>query len=213
MSVVPVAIVLTLVSAASAAEDLSRPITGAKSVLAIYTFGFRHSANGLSPHRLIFAAWDDGRVLWSENSVQGGIPYREGKIDPARLRSLLEQMAKDGLFGNKLLEEPKFGFDASTTVIYAKSVEGTLKMQSWHELYESNGKVVATQNGLGALDGRSKFSILAKQPAEYLFYRLAWNELRLGAALLIPTESKPVDGKLIFRNGSSYWLHEPAPKP
>jgi hypothetical protein len=80
-------------------------------------------------------------------------------------------------------------------------------MQSWHELYEEERKVVATAGGLSPLEGKSRFDVLRKEPAEYLFYRLAWDELRLGAASLIPPESNLVKGKLELRHGKAYWMH------
>jgi hypothetical protein len=204
------ALLVSSLCAAAVADDNSRPITGAKAVLAVYTKSHGLAANGLAPNRLIFAAWNDGYVVWSENVVEGGAPYRAGKIELARFQRTLAKLAADGLLNDEALRTPQFGPDASTTIIVAKSKFGDTMMQSWHELYEANGKVVATERGLTPLDGRSRLDALRKASSAYLVYRLAWNELRLGAASLIPIESHQVDGRLELRRGNAYWLEASA---
>src|SRR4029079_15729259 len=113
-----------------------------------------------------------------------------------------------GYFKDKSLVRPRCGPDANTTVILARSGDIELKMQSWHELYESGGKVLATDQGLGALGDHDRGELLRKAGPDYLFYRLAWNELRLAAASLIPAESKPITGNFKLRNGQALWIED-----
>jgi len=95
------------------------------------------------------------------------------------------------MFNHESLSHARFGPDSRSTTILVKARGRQLKMQSWHELYEASAKTVATDKGLVPLDGRPRFDVLLAEPVEYLFYRLVWNELRLRAASLIPSESKP----------------------
>jgi hypothetical protein len=146
-------VALALSAFAAESAEKTRPITDADSILAVYTQGFGLSTNGRASNRLVFAAWPDGRVIWSEDQTQGGPPYRTATIHPARLEKALATINRDGFFGDQALTQPKFGPDAQTTVIYARTKRGELKMQSWHELYEADGKVVATDAGLTPLAG------------------------------------------------------------
>jgi len=39
---------------------------------------------------MIVAFWPDGKVIWSEDPIEGGPPYSEGRVDPQALETLLE---------------------------------------------------------------------------------------------------------------------------
>ena len=181
----------------------TRPITQADSVLAVYTL--HHGLGVVKPAGLIFSAWPDGHVVWSDDRVNGGAPYKSGKIEPKKIAALLSRFEDDGLFANKKLNEPHFGPDSSFVTVLVKSGRGQVKMESWHELYEAGGKVVGTKGGLVPLAGRNRLAALAKEPTEYLHYRLAWSELRESASRLIPSESNPVAGKLLMEEGNLSW--------
>lgn len=198
---------------AASLEDSIRPITTAKAVFAIYTFdsGLKFIEN--STNRLIFAAWDDGYVVWSRDHRKGSTRYHAGRIAPVVFEEVLSNFAREGLLDHSSISQPKFGPDSKTTVIYIKSKDVVLEMESWHELYEAEGKVVATAAGLVPLGDRRRFDILAKEPADYLFYRWVWNELRLVATSLTPVTSKPIEGQLFFRKGDVYWLPQPKDNP
>lgn len=188
--------------------EKTRPITDADTIFAIYTQGHGLSTNGRAPHRLIFAAWPDGVAIWSEDQTQGGPPYRTATLDPTRLEKALASLQQSGFFNDPALAQPKFGPDAKTTVLYARTKRDELKMQSWHELYESDGKVVATDAGLVPLAGHSRSDILRSAAPEYLYYRLAWSDIRRIASALVPAESKPAQGRLDIRAGKAVWIEE-----
>jgi hypothetical protein len=188
---------------AHAAEQAAQPITDADKVLALYTED--HGLRSAGKPQLILAVWGDGRVLWSEDRLRGGAPYRVGQIAPRRLTSLLSRLERDGFFADPKLSRSHFGPDAQFTTILVKSGKKQLKMQSWHELFEAGGKVVATKAGLVALEGRSRLAVLRKEPADYLHFRLAWSELRDSTSGLILSESKPIKGKLLMEAGRLSW--------
>ena len=80
-----------------------------------------------------------------------------------------------------------------------------MEMQSWHELYEASGKVVAKDAGLEALNGRRRINVLHKESAEYLAFRLLWSETRGKLIDLIPNESQPSAGKLVRTGRAVSW--------
>jgi hypothetical protein len=191
------------VAPARAPQQAVKPITGADKVLAIYTED--HGLRSAGKPRLLFAVWGDGRAVWSEDRIRGGAPYRSGQVAPRRLTSLLSRLERDGFFADQKLSRNHFGPDAQFTTILVKSGKKQLKMQSWHELYEAGGKVVATEGGLVPLEGRSRLAVLRKESAEYLHFRLAWSELRASTSALIPSESKAIKGKLLLEEGRLSW--------
>lgn len=209
-----VSYLLILIFAASASSEPTqsqlseRPITDADSILAVYTQGIGLASNGRAPQRLVFAAWHDGRVIWSEDQTRGGPPYRTATIRPAALEQALAVIHRDGFFDDPALLQPKFGPDAQTTVLYARTKRDELKMQSWHELYEADGKVVATEAGLTPRAGHSRPDILRGATPEYLYYRVAWSDIRRLASALIPSESKSANGHLEMREGKAIWIEE-----
>ena len=189
------------------------PITDVESIFAIYKENHGFGIDGRPPHQLIFALWPDGRMVWSELKIAGGPPYRAAKINPSKLTEVLEKIRADGMFDDKALKKTHFGPDSQTTVILVKSNGQRLKMQSWHELYESHSDVIATEHGITPRAGRARWDILRESAKDYIFYRLGWDELRLAAAGLIPGESKPTDGKLEIRKGAAFWVESPTAPP
>jgi hypothetical protein len=198
-----------------AAEDekTDRPINDADSVFAIYTQNHGLGTDGRPPGQLIFAAWPDGRLIWSEHQVAGGRPYRTARIPTSKLADTFAKMKLDGLLEDRDLSTTHFGPDSIATVIFVKANERMLMMQSWHELHESNSKMIATEHGVTPLAGKTRMEIFRESAPEYILYRFAWDELRLAATALIPGESKPIDGNLEFRKGGAVWIESPPDPP
>lgn len=208
-----VCVVVWVIAAVVRADDSKtseRPISDAETVIAIYTKHYGLSSDKPATNRLIFAAWVDGRVVFSADPVHGGMPYRTGRIDPKRLEAALAIVKRDGLFDDESFARPQFGPDSQTTVIEVKSGANQVKLQSWHELYEADSKLklVATDHGLSSVGNKTRLAALVEASREYLLYRLAWTELRLAAAELVPIESRPTNGQLAFREGKAVWVEQ-----
>ncbi len=185
-----------------AADDI-RPITEADTVLAVYVEDWGLASSGAP--KLIMAIWGDGHAVWSEDRILGGAPYRSGQVDREKVASLIARLQKEGLFGNKKLARAHFGPDSQFTSILIKSGKQQLNMQSWHELFEDNGKTVATSHGIEALNGRRRVDVLAAEDSEYLHYRLVWAETRLLISSLVPTTSAPRKGQVLMKAGKMLW--------
>jgi hypothetical protein len=203
------AVLLLIACRVSGAETVLRPITDADGVLAVYTEDWGLGSSSLQP-RLTLAVWKDGYVVWSEDRLHGGAPYHAGRIDPKRLDSTLSDLERDGLFAEKSLARSNFGPDSSFTTILIRSGKKKIEMRSWHELYESEGKVVAAVHGLTGLGNQSLFQALKEQPSDYLLFRLVWNDIRARAAGLIPSAGKPVNGETVMEYRILSWREMPA---
>lgn len=66
-----------------------------------------HDPNERRP-RVVVAIWGDGRVIWSDEAVRSGPPYRQGQVGPDAVRKLLAKWTKDGHFNNPGLSRQDF---------------------------------------------------------------------------------------------------------
>ena len=199
-------VILGFLTSALAGEgaDTSRAITQAEGIVAIY-------ADTDGGPRMILAAWPDGHVVWSEDRLKGGAPYFAGQVQPERVSAVLSKVEREGAFGNRQLGDARFGPDSSFTTVFLKKGNKQLKMQSWHELAEADGRIVARSYGLTSLANEGRLEALRKETAEFLFYRLVWAELRALGASLIPSEGHRVNGEVLIRSGTIMW-REASPK-
>lgn len=180
-----------------------RPITEAEAVLAAYYQDHGLLSRG-SP-AIIFTAWPDGHMVWSNDRLKGGAPYRVGHVDPNKVAALLDRIEKDGFFADKKLNRSHLGPDSQFVTLFVKSGKKQVTMASWHEVYEDSGKLIADQNGISALEGRGRLEVLRKSPPDYLFFRLVWSETRGRMADLIPLVSSPSEGRPIMEAGILSW--------
>ena len=192
----------------------AKPISEAEAVISIYTndWGFG-SAGG---PRLIMSVWDDGSIVWSNDRINGGSPYFKSQLDPKDVSATLKRLVGIGAFDVPRLSQANFGPESQFTTILVRTDGKELKMDSWHELYEANGKVVASDHGLTSLDGKKLLQSLAEQPADYLHYRMSWLELRLAATNLIPSSGDKTDGVPKMLHGKLSWQPngtEPSDEP
>ncbi len=188
------------VAGAMGAEPQKRLITDADDVIAVY----RQGRGGEFP-RLILAAWHDGHVVWSDDQLRGGPPYRTREVEPKVIEELFARFARDGMFSSSRLNASYHGPWEAHTSILIKNAEREVLMSSWHETVEHSGKVVAAGSGLKPVEGRSRLSILSDQFSHYLFFRAVWSETRLQLRELIADEGKEVDGELEKMAGIIVW--------
>lgn len=193
------------------AQNTSSPraITEADSIIAVFTQDWGLASAG-SP-KLILTAWPDGYVVWSEDRIRGGEPYFAGQVARARVSAVFDRVTRDGGFDDERLAQACFGPDASFTSILFRHGEREVKMDSWHEMAEAEGRTVARSCGLSALSSERRLAVVKKEPAEFLYYRLVWSELRGLASSLLPPESHPVAGEVRREGGALSW-HEAKPR-
>jgi hypothetical protein len=198
------------VGAATVVQDI-RPVSTADTILAAFTTeGWVKESTG---PRLIVAVWSDGFAVWSDDRLRGGSPYRSGSIPPQRLKGVLAALKEKGFFDQPNLDLLHKGYDSASTVLLAHDGNAKIRMESWHELYEADGKRVATSRGMRALYGQSMLEVLRREPADYLYYRLAWGELRKGIDSLNDIPGKSIKGSLFYDAGEVYWKGERGTAP
>jgi hypothetical protein len=186
-----------------------RPIEQADSVLAIYPEDWDLGAR-VRVSNLIFAVWSDGHVVWSKDRRKGGAPYFTSRVDPENVSFLLSRLEHDGVFADSALNNDYVGLDSRFTTLLIRSGKKELRMQSWHENVEFEGKSVAGRDGVHALNGQRRLAALKKEPADYLYYRLVWSETRGRLIDLIPNDGKRVSGRVVVTERGLAWREMPA---
>jgi hypothetical protein len=127
--------------------------------------------------RLIFAAYPDGRLIYSPDKVFGGGELREklrGPDDVKRLRERLAVVAREGERYGHSHQSPHLLF----TIIRIVLEDGRIvEYKSDHEAAEADGRLVATANGIGV---RSTKAQRPETPSdlEYQGFRKTWGALR-----------------------------------
>ena len=155
----------------------------------IYTRWNRRSAD--QPHvKIILAVWPDGMVVWSDDPVEGGGPYRLAVIDPELLGQSLTRLREQGLIRKKPRCEFNIGPSSSHTAIAISCGNDRVDMRSWHELMEQNPGLVATSDGVVPLGGRDRQRVLAREPKHYRHFRDDWNAFREALTSLLPSEGE-----------------------
>jgi hypothetical protein len=193
--------IAAIVTAQAPKVDSKRPVSTAETIVAIYAReGWVKEFKGPT---LVMAVWVDGSAVWSEDRSAGGPPYRSGRVDSKRLTSVIARIEADGYFDDDSLGQLRLGPDAGSTVLLARAGKKAIRMESWHELYEGNG-AVAGDRGLYS-SKEQRLAALKGEPAKYLHYRLAWSELRGYLTSLIPSENRPIEGKLFHDAGEVFW--------
>lgn len=133
---------------------------------------------GSSNNLLVAMVCSNGQTVWSKNGISGGSPFVWGQIDPKILRKFISDLDKRGAFEDKALARAWFGPDSKTSVIEIKDGNKTLRMESWHELFEQNPKLIVTAKGVETLGARSREEVMKAQPEEYKHFREIWDTIR-----------------------------------
>lgn len=193
---------LLWVTTRTASGQTARPITEAASILAIYTQDWQLGVS--DPVKIVVAAWEDGNIVWSEDRLNGGPPYRTARLGPSRLEEFLSSYETDGVFELDGLKRQHLGPDSAFTTMVLKTNGKQLEMRSWHELIEGRKQGNVRESGVFSPQ-RPRLQVLQEESREYLFYRFVWTEIRARALSLIPTEGELVDGNVIMESGKLSW--------
>ena len=123
--------------------------------------------------RLIVGVWGDGRVVWSDDHVKGGGPYRAARVEPARVEQLLRDLHAAGFFDEK--RTVNFGPDASYTVLAAADGSQRQWLGSWHDPAPANPNVFIGEGGMSAVEpGKPR----PQHSPEYAKFLKTWAESR-----------------------------------
>lgn len=203
-------VLMTALSSCDALErNQRRDVSESDAVVAVYREDWGIGAS--APPALIVASWSDGYIVWSKDRVRGGAPYFSHRIAPQRFKDLLADFDRDGLLKKEGDAEVSLGQidpHSEFTTIMVRSGAKRIAMSSGHELAEPGGTVVEIDGGLLLLEGRKRLDVLKDESAEYLFFRMVWEETRRKIDELVPEGGDPCRGSLVMRRGIAIWQEE-----
>lgn len=172
--VIAVVLLLVLVASAYAANEVKPDDSLVISI--VNRHGMVRASVVVDP--TVAKVYSDGRMVWSKNGIKGGEPLASGRVDPKRIRKFMTELDKRAVFEDKALTRAWVGPDAASTIIEIHYGKKTLKMQSWHELYETNPKLIVTAAGVGMLENQSREEVMKAQPEEYKHFLAVWDMIR-----------------------------------
>ncbi len=146
--------------------------------------------------QLHVAIWPDGRIIWARQDSTPDPPLLESKIDPAIVSLFLADLQSRRVFDDPSLAGAYFGPDSAYTVIHVASGGTCVKLQSWHELFEANAQLVATDHGIESLSGRTREAVLKDQSNSYRRFRQVWAHIQETVSTWLPATGTPFRGRL-----------------
>lgn len=185
--------VVTVDSAPSAraADMTTRPITRAERVIAVYCTPAGMSGGSTT---MVLAVWGDGHIVWSEDHVRGGPPYRRATLDESRLSIFSKLEAGGVFFDDKLKPLTRVFPDGDTQKILIRCNGQQLELSSDRDLYPE------------IRQGTCNVPEPGRESREALYFGTVWTRLRNAAGDLIPLAGEPCVGALVLQEGGLSWM-------
>lgn len=173
---------------AGASGEKTSATTPAVKVFVNQRYAMRGTGADTGP-RLIAALWPDGRMIWSENTIQGGPPYRSGRASVQAVDRMFDRLKRAGMFKGGGAKWRNWGPDASFTVMDIETDAGTIHMESWHELMGDSQARAKTGEGLKLpeLEEASDVELSKDRPGT------VWDFVRASLAAMRPEAGEPTE--------------------
>jgi hypothetical protein len=125
----------------------------------------------------VVLVWDDGRVLWSANRLNGGPPYRMGMVPRSNVIAVQRSVTSDADATDAVLRQESLGPDHPFATLFLVLGGGRYaQMSSWHDR-GPDPTMLATSRGLVAREGRDPSAVLAADTREYQTFRRVWSKI------------------------------------
>lgn len=185
-----------LLVSCAAKQPLTSPGLAAAPSIALTIDGGGMNADWESYPRILMVAWPDGRVVWSVDQEEGGPPFREASVNPTTIKTTLTKFEKNGVFQKDTFRHSWFGPDSTYHSIWLCHEDKHTRVETWHELFETNPNLVVVNGGVTSLDGRKRADVIASDTKEFQEFRKLWTDLRSELTALTPKKGSPLDGPL-----------------
>jgi hypothetical protein len=130
----------------------------------------------------------DGNIEWSEDQVNGGPPMHHAHVDADEVKRVITEVRD--LVGGEWTGESQAGPDSrSTTVMVHDGSKQIVNVASWHELFESDQRLVATSTGVQPLGVRTRDAVLKEDKDDYKEFRRRWEIVTSKLRSLIPADN------------------------
>jgi hypothetical protein len=151
---------------------------------------------------VVFAAWKDGRVVWSGDQTCGGAPLFRANVSAGQFARFINNLEQLATKAKSLPDRTWVGHHSTYSQIRYRNGANDFQLDSWHEVSELNPILVASSLGIEALHGRKREDVLAASTEEYRQFRQVWQELRDSISQMLPASGEKVDGVPISHHGA-----------
>ncbi|MFO0942587.1 MAG: hypothetical protein U0930_17765 [Pirellulales bacterium] len=162
----------------------------------------RHEPSAWKRHRgtpsptLLFAAWEDGYTVWTENGIfQSDANFVFGKICTDRFEDAKSILTQLGAFADETLRHVRCGIDCPYEIRRFRYGDKTLDMR---------GQDHGIWSGIGAEE--RNLSNLAQLPPDDLRYLFAWTVLETTITSLRPSTGSTIKGRLGYCRLDTIWI-------
>jgi hypothetical protein len=187
----------TRVQALPSATTLPAPTLAASDRPVILLYQESHSGDpGMPRQQVTTAVWSDGRIVWRANG-----DLLQSRIDVKKIDELLQRLHRQGVFGDGKAYYGNTGPDSSFDVIKVCLADRQLEMNSWHDAFETDPRVVVRSRGVESLGGRNRDAVLAAEPPEYQRFRQIWSDIRSTIESWTPSKGEPFTGTIVVGRG------------
>lgn len=124
---------------------------------------------------VIFALYEDGTAIWSGDRVRGGGPLFQGKIDRAKIASMLKGFEEKKYFAQSPNRSGFIILDSAFTRICIRSGNRVLEMTSCHELVGQN-------------------MLAPYETSDLRAFCNAWSDVKRNFFSLVPVDVRPTEG-------------------
>jgi hypothetical protein len=150
---------------------------------------------------VIFAAWEDGTIIWSGDQIGGGPPLFKATLSKEKRTRLMAELKGLATQAKSLPCRRWAGHDAAHTVIRYRDSADDIRLTSWHETSETESHLVASSRGIEALYGRKREDVLAASTEPYRRFRSVWQEIRVTIHHVLPASGDEVNPSSFDLNG------------
>ncbi|MBE0537249.1 MAG: hypothetical protein IH624_16420 [Phycisphaerae bacterium] len=151
--------------------------SGMKELPCVAVFVDDYFAANSDVPNVIVAVWANGTVIHSKDMLEGGAPYHTAHVAADRLEQFFQALEEDRLCRANYYKA-FFGFDTAYTGVFVARSGSKTVLLSEHELYERSPRCIATQDGVVALEGRSREQATKSWSREYRSFRTKWDSVR-----------------------------------
>ncbi len=175
-------------------HDVIDKVTGKPAAVVVYLEATHWPEWDPEWPRLVLAIWNDGRIVRSHDSVEGGEPYSGGAITPNEVRALIARLTRHSVDAFVRHGTTYCGPSYPSTHIFFRTDDGhVFEIDSWHEYREHGGQRVFDGKYWVSLNaGRTADDIIAGADENYKSFRSLWVLLRQSIDAAVPASLQPM---------------------
>ena len=138
---------------------------------------------------VLLTVWENGAIVFSDEAHT--TTMRRAEVNKKKIVQCVSAIRAAGFFDFPSRNTRYFGPDSDYVVVAGRDGANLQVFASWHERWLANDKVVVTDAGVVALEGRSKEDYRLDPESPYGRFRSLWDTAKSYMLALVPDNSAP----------------------